>query len=289
MKKDAVKAASYLNENDLGRIPVLVVGTNNDDEPVANSKRYRRVLGIDRSLAKVLESVFPREMSAKVVDRLADVKPNSKDIYLTLAGDLVVSGKLFVSGNARNGDKNSSLLAFKRELRGLAREVDKSGKEIKKITASSEKVRKILAEKEDKLLDLQAFIVKVERELLSQEIQAKSLVQEIDRAERHKKVVADEIGQIEKETEQIKKRREESEKNAHSAEKARKLSGEKIDEISEKLVSVRKRVDGENATLSAKRTQAEVAAERKRSAQTALRRLETERDEVGDPPGAAGS
>ena len=66
-----------------------------------------------------------------------------------------------------------------------------------------QKAREILAKQEDKLLDLQSFIVKVERELLSQEIQAKSLVQEKERAERHKKVVADETKQIEKEIAEI--------------------------------------------------------------------------------------
>lgn len=280
--RDARKAAAYLNTNNLGRIPVLVVESNrsNGSGKIAEGDSISSFLGIDQNLSRILSTVLPREMSARVVESLDNVKANSTDIFLTLDGDLVIGGKLYISGSVNDGAKNSSLLAFKRELRGLAKDFAMSSKEIEKITQSTSETQQILTEKEDKLLDLQAFIIKVERELLSQEIQAKSLIQEIERAERHKKVVIDEISQIDMEIGQIKKRREESQKNARTAEKARGLSSEKIERVSGELLTVRNRVDKENTVLSEKRTQAEVAAERKRSAQNALTRLQTESHEL---------
>ena len=276
---DAKKAARYLNSHNLGRIPVLVVDPNrrNGTGDLMDGNSISAFLGIDSKFSAVLSKVFPREMSARVVENLDQIEADSNDIFITLDGDLVVGGKLYISGKANDNAKNTSLLAFKRELRGLAKDFEVSSKKVEKATKATSKMREVLAKKEDKLLDLQAFVIKVERELLAQEIQAKSLIQEIERAERHKKVVAEEISQIETEIKQVENKRVESLKNADTAGKARTLSAEKIERISSELVTARESVDAENAVLSEKRTHAEVAAERKRSTQNTLGRLKTER------------
>ena len=281
-EKEAKRVVKFLNANKLGRIPVLVFDPKLENGSKKSKKggSVSELLGVSKDFEKALAKVFPREMSAKVVETVDDVNGKG-DVYLTLDGDLVIGGKLFVSGSTNSGGKNSSLLAFKRELRDLAKGFEKSKKEIAVATEKFEKTQKILASKEDELVDLQAFIVKVERELLSQEIHSKSLAQEIERADRHKKVVAEESSQIENEIRQIEKRRIESQQNARTAEKARLLSGEKIDRVTLELQKIRKIVDEENAVLGEKRTRAEVAAERKRSTQSALGRIIRESADLG--------
>ena len=279
-EKEAKDAVKFLNDNNLGRIPILVF-----DCKLQNSAKAEEggavsgLLGVSMEFEKTLSNIFPREMSATVIETLDNINGQKGDIFLTLGGDLLIGGKLYISGNSHNGEKNSSLLAFKRELRELEKGFRISTKQIEKSDGKAAKTRDILVKTENKLIDLQALIVKVERELLSQEIHLKSLVQEIERAERHKKVITDETSQIETEIRQIEKRRHESRQNAKTAERARILSGEKIDSIMLQLQKIRRVVDEENTVLSQKRTRAEVAAERKRSAQNALRRVKTEKTE----------
>jgi len=277
-EKDAKKAVKYLNENNLGRIPVLVFDTESQSKKDAkgNDKSIASFLGIGKDFEKVLSKVFPREMSAKVVDSIEKAKAGSDEIVITRNGDLIIGGKLYISGNANSNEKNASLLALKRELRELGKSTKKTHKETERAQEKVDKTLALLTGKEDEIVDLQAFIVKNERELLSHEIHSKSLVQEIERAERHKKVVKDEISQIENEIKQIEKRRIESQKNAKTAEKARILSTEKIENVAKQLSGVRQIVEAENESLSEKRTLAQVAAERKRSSQNALGRLKTE-------------
>ncbi len=280
-EKDAKLVVKFLNNNNLGRIPVLVFDPKTQSGAAAakNGGSVAEFLGVSKDFVKALEDVFPREMAAKVVETVDNVNGKG-DVYLTLDGDLVIGGKLFISGSPNEGGKNSSLLAFKRELRGLEKGFKISKNEIEKATRSFESTQEILAQKEDEIVDLQAFIVKVERELLSQEIHSKSLGQEIERAERHKKVVADETSQINTEISQIEKRRVESRQNAKTAEQARLLSGEKIDRVTIEFNKVRKTVEDENSLLGEKRTRAEVAAERKRSTQNGLARIRTESAEL---------
>ncbi|MCB1023987.1 MAG: chromosome segregation protein SMC [Acidobacteria bacterium] len=280
-EKDAQKVVNFLNNNNLGRIPVLIFDPKLESGSVSGKgDSVSQYLGVSKDFEAALAKIFPREMAARVVENVEKINGKKADIFLTLQGDLVIGGKLYISGNANAGEKNSSLLAFKRELRELAKDFEKSKKETGQAEDQFNKIREVLAGNEDKLVDLQAYIVKVERELLSQEIHSKSLAQEIERAERHKKVVADETTQIENEIKQIEKRRIESRQNAKTAGQARDLSEEKIERIGSELLKIRISVEEENAILGGKRTRAEVAAERKRSTQNALSRVRTESSEL---------
>ncbi|HEX8737291.1 MAG TPA: chromosome segregation protein SMC [Pyrinomonadaceae bacterium] len=294
-EEDARKTLAYLNENKLGRLGILVFNTNGKgakSEPPAvaggltlknknqKAETLLSFLGISGDFEKLLAEVFPRETSAEMVENLEKVKSKSSEIFVDSEGDLMIGGKLFIGGKANASEKNSSLLAFKRELRELESTGEKLKKEIEKAEKETEKARKSLAEKEDKIVDLQSFIVKFEREVLSQEIQFKTLKQEIERAERHKRVVGEETKQIEKELEEIQAKRAETGTNAGKAEKARIAATEKLEKISRYLSEARQKVERENADLNEKRTAAGVAAERRRSVSNSLRRIEAEATEL---------
>lgn len=275
---EARKIAKYVSENNVGRIAVLVFNEKSQNGKAAKNKnRISDYLGISDDFLSLLEEIFPREMSVQMTDNIDDVKNNS---FVTNEGDLVFNGKLFVSGKVNQNEKNSSLLGFKRELRELQTNNEKLSKEVEKAEAEITGVQEKLAAKVSELSELQIVITTAERELLSQEIQSKSLLQEIERAERHKKVVVEETKQIERELSELSAKQKDAKANAQKAELARQSASEKLAEISESLMAARQFVETENASLNEKRTLAEVAAERRRSAQTALRRVESEQGEL---------
>ncbi len=284
-EKDALKTIEFLNQNKFGRVAVLVQSSKFkvQSSKTKNQKPKTKIgslLGISDEFAKTLSDIFPREMSAEFVEDFEKLKVKTNENFVNSEGDLNFGGKLFVGGKAQTNEKNSSLLAFKRELRELDSATAKLSKEIERTEKETEKARKILAEKEEKLVDLQSLIVKIERDLHAQEVQAKSLAQEIERAMRHSRVVADENKQIEKEIADITAKKKAAAENAKNAEKARKAADEKMAKINSKFADARRRLEAENIILNEKRTLAATSEERRRSAAGALRRVENEKAEL---------
>ncbi|MGI8493813.1 MAG: chromosome segregation protein SMC, partial [Pyrinomonadaceae bacterium] len=288
---DALKTIDYLNTHNLGRISVLVAGKSGKQNGASANKKVTAkgksqktkledFLGASDDFIKLLENVFPREMSAQLVENFAKKKNGADENFVNFDGDLIYGGKLFVGGKAGGNEKSASVLAFKRELRELESKGETLKKELDEAEKETAKARKILSEKENQIVDLQAFISQSERDLLAQEIQAKTLAQEIERAERHKRVVADETNQIERELEEVKTKLKEAKTSAATAEKARTSAAAKVAEITEKLNRARAATESENAVLYEKRTAAATSAERRRSAQSALRRIEAEQKEL---------
>ncbi len=282
---EARKVARYLGDGEIGRNAILVAGAtekankSRNGKEVGDPNELKNLLEISDELASVLQKAFPREMAAIIVENI-DAAKSEQEIYVTFDGDLVIGGKLFVSGKTSSNEKNTSLLAFKRELRELETDSKALQKQIETAAKSKEKAREILAKHEDKLIDLQSFIVKVERELLSNEMTAKSIGQEIERAERHKKLVFDETKQIETEISEIVARRKEASENAAKADKARVSASDSLAKITDKLNGARGLAEMENVVLNEKRTLAATSVERRRSAQSALRRVENEAKEL---------
>ena len=274
---DARKTVEYLKSSNLGRIAVLVFPAKPQSRKaksdISNLKfQISNLIGVSDDFVEILAEVFPREMSLEFTETLNSKAENLVDTE----GDFVFGGKLFVSGKANTNAKNSSLLAFKRELRELETAIENLSKETAIAEQETVGAREILAEKESQIVDLQSFIVQVERDLLSLEIQEKSARAETERAERHKKVVADETTQIETELGEIQSKQKEARINAEKAEKARFAAAAKLAEISQNLNDARAKTEAENAVLNEKRMLAATSEERRRSAQNALRRVENE-------------
>ena len=279
-EKDARKTIEFLNKNNVGRIAILIFNAKTQRREDAKDKgqNIKDFLGISEEFAEILEEIFPREMSAKLVGDFNYTK--NDETFATYEGDLNFKGKLFIGGKPNTNEKNTSLLAFKRELRELKSNSETLSAEIESNETETEKARKILIEKENEIVDLQSLIVKVERELLALEIQEKSIKQEIERAERHKKVVGEETKQIETELEQIREKQKDAKLNAEKAAEAKNISAENSARITQKLNEARTKTENENAVLNEKKTLAATSGERRRSAQNALRRVENESKEL---------
>ncbi|QQS42747.1 MAG: chromosome segregation protein SMC [Acidobacteriota bacterium] len=281
-QKDARKTVDYLNKHELGRIGVLVVDAKESPANLNGDLKgtVGEVLGAEGGLIAALLRAFPREMHARLLDDLKEAEGSSDDLAATWDGDIVAGGKLYVSGRTPSKERNVSILGFKRELAELKTGAGELASSIAEAEKAEKAARDEVASLEDKLVDLQALIVKIERESLSKEVHIKSLAQEIERADRHRKVVADEIAQNLSEIEQLEKRKKEAAENASIASKAFALTEEKMARIADEIADARAAVDGENEILNRKRTDAEVAAERLRSANAALERVRLESSEL---------
>ena len=281
-KADANKTLKYLTENNIGRIAVLIVQISDSktkNQKLKTKNQIAKLIGVSDEFAEILTTTFPREMAAELVGDFENVESEINNIFVNFDGDLLIGGKLFVGGKANTSDKNSSLLAFKRELRELEKDANKLAVEIEKSQTETENARKNLSEREEKIVDLQSSMLKVERELHGLEIQEKSAKQEIERAERHQKVVADETRQIESELAEIVQKQSEAKMNAEKAAIAQKDANKNLEKITLNLSEARTNAESENVILNEKRTLAATSNERRRSAQTALKRVETEERE----------
>ncbi|MDM7923569.1 MAG: hypothetical protein QUS14_14820, partial [Pyrinomonadaceae bacterium] len=283
--EEARTVSSWLSSNRVGRVSVLIApgigpaGTGG--ESVEMPGCVAEALGASPALLEILHRAFPREMSARIVETIDDLAIGSADeTCVGTNGDILIGGSLFTSGQQDSGEKNSSLLAFKRELSGLEKSVTKLDRGVADAEQKVAGDRQRLAEIEEKTVDLQSVIIKVERHLLSLEMQEKTARQEIERAERHRKVVVDEAQQIAAEIDEVRNRIKEAFQNRETAEERRAAAREGLDEIAAKLAAAREKADAENAVLNEKRTLAATSGERRRSVQAALRRVENEQKEL---------
>lgn len=280
---EARKVAEYVRQNNVGRIAVLATGNGhakNGKTKNISENEMSKFIGVSEDFAVFLKEIFPHEMSSQIVEDFDGNAFKNDQSYFTLSGDFVLGGKFFISGKAATNEKNQSLLAFKREIRELAAKRETSAEAVAQAEKILAEARRKLAEKESQVSEFQQVITKSEREILEREIQEKSLRQEIERAERHKKVVGEETNQIEREIAELLQKQSDSKANAKKAEQARQTAAEKVTEISEKLRAARQSNETESDSLNEKRTAAATSAERRRSAQNALRRVETEQKEI---------
>jgi chromosome segregation protein len=272
--EDAKRTTAWLRSQGIGRAAMVVLpDSENDDEP---GDGIAGILGISKDLAAALSSVLDREMSAELVDQLPSNGKASSGVFVDRAGDILIGGRLFISGDSAAGGQNESLLAFKRELSHLAKETHRLMRDIERALAQVESARSRLIESESKMVDLQSLIIKVDRGIHGLQIQVHAAKEEIERAERHRRLVADEAGQISTELAELEQRRAEALSGKAEAEKALLDDGSEIDSLGGALAEARARTLAADAVLNEKRMIAATSDERRRAAVNALRRVENE-------------
>jgi chromosome segregation protein len=280
---DAKQVSAWLKDNEIGRTAMLILPKqNNFGSNSSNSQgdRIEDLLGASDDLKAVLRQIFPREMSARLVTTLNSAEAIGNDILIDREGQLLMGGQLFVGGGHATGGQNESLLAFKRELNQLEKETRTLSSDIEKASANLESARAVLVDNESKMVDLQSLIIKVDRGIHGLQIQVRSAREEIERSERHRKVVADEASQIQAEIDETRQKHREAVSGKETADIARSEAVTRIESVSADLNEARIRKDAANSVLNEKRMVAATSDERRRSAQSALRRVENESKEI---------
>ncbi|HEX4899644.1 MAG TPA: hypothetical protein VFV61_03880, partial [Pyrinomonadaceae bacterium] len=301
---DAARAAQWLRENNAGRASFLVAGLHGAsdetdtlacriEERPALSLSFssegledlfiRDLLGAPRELVAVLNRTLPQKMNARLATSLDDAMAKSLatgEVYVTLNGDWVAQGQFVSAGDARALEEGAGLLAFKRELRELEGRAEVLQSQLLSAESAAAEARARLIGLEDAVVLLNESIGREEREVMTRELTAAGLAQEIERAERHIRVVAADTARVEEERVQVERRRLDALADADAAEAARSRATETVTNASAVLAEARREAEQENQGLSQQRAIAAAAAERRRATATELRRLEGEYADV---------
>lgn len=278
-KEDALKIHEWLRQQNSGKLTVLATSPKTKNQKPKTENLIRHLLGVSDDLADVLQQVFPVQMNFLIVRDFIEAFEIETNC-VTLNGEIVTANNLFQFGKANGNEKNHSILAFKRELRELQKQSEQL---ITKLTEAENTVQTEKANVlrvENKLKELEFEISRLERETMTREVFLKSLQEEISRAERHRKIVSDETRQIETERKEIFAKREKTLHDAKTAEQLRSKTAKLLDNIALQLTEAKKQADDENLRLSQKRAEFAAANERRRSLANALKRSESELNDL---------
>jgi chromosome segregation protein len=301
---DAVRAAQWLRENNGGRASFLVAGlhggsdeasfmsstlacsleerpalANGQTENFREDLRISDLLGAPQQLVTVLKRTLPQKMNARLAANLDDAMLQSiatGETFVTLNGDWIASGQFVSAGDARDLEEGAGLLAFKRELRELeARALALAG-EVESAAASAREARNRLVGLEDAVVILNEAIGREEREAMQRQLTVSGLEQEVERAERHMRVVGQDSLRVEEERIELEQRRTNALAEAETAEAAREAAADDVIRASALLTDLRREAELESESLAGQRAAAAAAAERRRSTTAELRRIEGE-------------
>jgi chromosome segregation protein len=265
-------------EGAVGRATVDEVVTEIDEET-----RVANLLGAPREIGVVLSRTLAREMNARVaadLERAMLLTLRTGEMCVTAAGEWVVAGQLIAAGGHPISDEGSGLLAFKREMREL--ELRMVGLEADLIFAdeAAQAARARLGELEDAFVLLNDEIGREEREHVAREVSEAQLRQEIDRTERHMRVVSDDAARLAEERREVEERRARQINELEIAQQSRAAAQRDVAEAAESLTGARRAAATEGENLGAQRAQAAAAGERRRAAAAELRRMESEAAEL---------
>jgi chromosome segregation protein len=292
---DAARAAAWLAASGAGRATFLVAGLHgaavDDDEAEgiysrvtvddlrARDVRLADVLGVPPQLASVLQRTLRREMSARIVAGLEEATAGSYEtgeLFVTVDGEWVSGGQLVGAGGALQFDDATGLLAFKREMRELETRAAELASEVVSAEDSVSAARARLVELEEVLLLLNEQIGREEREQVARESSASQLSQEVERAARHIRVVAEDAARLAEERREVEERRAKQQAEAEAAGAARLAATQAVAAAAEVLADARRRGEVESERLGGQRAAAAAAAERRRATAAELRRTEAE-------------
>jgi chromosome segregation protein len=301
---DAARAAMWLRANEAGRASFLVAGLHGASDDATITAVARKIiesvhitestenltgirlgdlLGASPELLTVLRRTLPQRMNARITATLDDaisMSLSSGEMFVTLEGDWVAGGQLVNAGNERALEEGAGLLTFKRELRELEASATEFSLRLAGAEQAHKQARASLAELEDAVVILNELLGREEREAMARELNARQLRQEIERAERHIRVVADDIERLEKEKRELQERREATLVEAAVSEGARGTASQQVTEATQLLGGARREAELENISLGEQRVRAAATAERRRATSTELRRSDAERADL---------
>ena len=308
---DAVRGAQWLRENNGGRASFLVAGLHGgsdevetDAEPVTalacrleerpvlswsmvdgirEDMRICDLLGAPEQLVTVLKRTLPQKINARIATNLEDAMVKSMatgEMYVTLNGDWIASGQFVNAGDARALEEGAGLLAFKRELRELETRAEALAREVDVAAESAKTARARLVELEDAVVLLNEAIGREERDALAREHTTTNLQQEVERAERHMRVVGQDSARVDEERFEVENRKAQTLLEAELAEQAREAAADRVIKASALLTDLRREAEVESESLAGQRAAAAAAAERRRATTAELRRTEGELADV---------
>jgi chromosome segregation protein len=261
-----------------------------DEEATAHASRFQLdvlraidLLGIRPEIKTVVERAFPEKCAASVVPDIEAALhmsiENASVIYVTYDGEQVVNGRLIVTG-AQAGQKGTSLLGLKREIKQLREQAESGAEEEQRIseemTGAEERLHRV--ELEASSLDQQ--LREHEKSAAARNSHLEGLARDLERAAQHVRVVEAEMEQSGAERAELEPRIEQLGVQLGTAEASREAVQRSLDEAGSRFVEMRAHVEELSQQVSAVRASVAARAERLHGARAEVRRTESEAEEL---------
>ena len=241
------------------------------------------LLGIRPEIKSVVERAFPEKCSAAVVPDIEAALhlsiENASMIYVTYDGEQVAGGRLIQTG-AQAGQKGTSLLGIKREIKQLREQTTT-------VTGEEQLASEKLADAEQRLHVIEGETLSLDQALREHEKSAAArnsnlagLERDLERAEQHVRVVESELEQSATERTELETRIAGLTSELGAAEASRVEVQKSLDEAGTRFIAMRARVEELSQQLSAVRASVAARAERLQAARADLRRIEAEAEEL---------
>jgi len=241
------------------------------------------LLGIRPEIKSVVERAFPEKCSAAVVPDIEAALhlsiENASMIYVTYDGEQVAGGRLIQTG-AQAGQKGTSLLGIKREIKQLREQTTT-------VTGEEQFASEKLADAEQRLHVIESETLSLDQALREREKSAAArnsnlagLERDLERAEQHVRVVQSELEQSAIERTELETRITGLTSDLAAAEASRVEVQRSLDEAGVRFIALRARVEDLSQQLSAVRASVAARAERLQAARSDLRRIEAEAEEL---------
>ncbi|HEX8185646.1 MAG TPA: hypothetical protein VF747_12860, partial [Blastocatellia bacterium] len=204
---------------------------------------------------------------------------NASRIYVTYEGEQVVNGRLIVTG-AQAGQKGTSLLGLKREIKQLRVQTATLREEEQRISFDLNRVERERNGLEGEAAALDRELRHQEKVAAARDSQLQGLQRDLERAAQHVRVVEAEIEQAIEERAELESRIEQLLAETQNAEASREAVQNSLATAQAAFVEMRARVEQLSEEVSTARASVAARAERLHAARAEVRRIENEAEEL---------
>ncbi|HEY3134610.1 MAG TPA: AAA family ATPase [Blastocatellia bacterium] len=287
---DAIVIQLHPNASDAAGPRETAVARKFDEEAATHASRFQLevlraidLLGLRPEIKTVIHRAFPDKCAASIVpDMEAALQlsiENPSVIYVTCEGEQVSGGRLIVTG-AKAGQKGTSLLGLKREIKQLREQTETIAVEEARISEEFRAAEALLREFEAETSSLDWQLREHEKSAAARNSQLEGLARDLERATSHVRVVESEIEQSGAEHEELEARIQQLATQLAAAEASRDGVHSSLEQAGAQFLEMRTDVEDLSQQLSAARASVAARAERLQAARAEKRRAESEAEEL---------
>ncbi|MFL6275217.1 MAG: AAA family ATPase [Blastocatellia bacterium] len=245
--------------------------------------RAIHLLNVRREIKAIVERAFPDKCAAAVVPDIEAALQlsieNPSVTYVTYEGEQVVNGRHIVTG-AKAGQKNTSLLGLKREIKELRARTETLAAEDERIAAELNEAEGERDSLEGEAAQLDQELRQHEKGAAARQSQLEGLARDLERAAQHVRVVEAEIMMAAEERGEVEARLDALSGELTEAEASRAAVQSSLAEQQSAFAELRAQVEQMADQLSSARAGVAARVERLQAARAELRRIESEAEEL---------
>lgn len=241
------------------------------------------LLNVRREIKAIVERAFPDKCAAAVVPDVEAALQlsieNPSITYVTYEGEQVINGRHIVTG-AKAGQKNTSLLGLKREIKELRARAASLAAEDEVVTAALGRAEQERDSLEGEAARLDQELRQQEKAAAARQSQLEGLARDLERAAQHVRVVESEIAMAAEERRDVETRLEQLSAELAAAEASRAAVQSSLADKQSAFAELRAEVEQIADHLSTARASVAARGERLHAARAELRRIESEAEEL---------